>query len=135
MKTTGYTNITAGKVVRLIKCIPVECRARQTNECHMELPVTFQTYFLTPKSRFVNQPGTPRDCNEIRPIIIEIHDSWFRSMPRLVESIPPPNIQSLMRPTWKYAKPASLTTSGIYSTCDQERLRSHIMFPVEEPSM
>jgi len=56
-------------------------------------------------------------------------------MPRLVETISPPNIQPLTRPTWKYVNPASLATSGIYSTSDLERLWSHIMFPVEKRSM
>jgi hypothetical protein len=37
MKTPGYTAVTAGEVIHLIKCIPVECRARQTSECHNEL--------------------------------------------------------------------------------------------------
>jgi hypothetical protein len=56
-------------------------------------------------------------------------------MPRLVEIIPPPNIQPLKRTTWKYVNPASLATSGIYSTSDLERLRRHIMFPVVKRSM
>ncbi|KAH0944445.1 hypothetical protein HN011_009617, partial [Eciton burchellii] len=137
MKTPGYTAVTAGEVIHLIKCIPVECRARQTNECHYELPVTYQnqTYFLTPRSRILVKSGTPRDCNELLPIIFKIHDSWFRSMPRLVETIPPPNIQPLTRSTWKYVNPAFLATSGIYSSSDLERLRSHELHHVEKPSM
>jgi hypothetical protein len=67
--------------------------------------------------------------------MFKIHDSWFRSIPRLVETIPPPNIQPLTRPTWKYVNSASLATSGIYSSSDLERLRSHIMFSVEKPAM
>jgi hypothetical protein len=47
MKITGYTAVTAGEMVHLIKCIPVQCRARQTNESHKELRVTYQTSFLT----------------------------------------------------------------------------------------
>jgi hypothetical protein len=116
-KTSGYTDVTAGEVILLIKCIPVECRAKQTNECHNEIPVTYQnqTYFLTPRSRIVIKSGTARDCDELLLIILKVHDSRFRSMPRLVETIPPPNIQPLTRPTWKYVKPASLATNGIYS--------------------
>jgi len=56
-------------------------------------------------------------------------------MSRLVETISPLKIQSLTYPTWKYVNPASLATSGIYSTGDLDRLRNHIMFPVEESSM
>jgi len=94
-----------------------------------------QTYFLTPRYKIIIKSDTPRDCNELLPIMFKIHDSWFRSMPRLVETIPPPNIQPLTRPTWKYVNPAFLATSGIYSSNDLECLKSHIMFPVEKPSM
>jgi hypothetical protein len=137
MKKTGYTAGTAGEMVHLIKCIPVECRARQTNECYKELPDTYQnkTHFLTSRSRIIIKSETPRECVELLPIIYKVHDSWFRSMPRLVETIPPPNILSLTRPTRKYVKPASLTTSGIYSTSNLERIRSHIMFPMAKPSI
>ncbi|KAH0944579.1 hypothetical protein HN011_004488 [Eciton burchellii] len=83
MKTTGYTAVTAGEMVHLIKCIPVECRARQTNECHKELQDTYQTYFHTPRSRIVIESGIPRDCVELLPIIYKVHDSWFLSMPGL----------------------------------------------------
>jgi len=136
-KTSGYTNVTSGEVISLIKCIPIECRARQTNECDNELPVTYQrqTYFLTPKSKIAIKSGTPKDCDVLLTLIFNIRDSWFPSMPRLVETIPPTNIQPLTRPTWKYVKLASLATSGIYSTSDLEGLLSHMMFPVEKPSL
>jgi len=52
-----------------------------------------------------------------------------------VESMPPPIIQPLTRPAWKYVSPAGLATSGIYSSEDLDRLRDHIMFPVEKPQM
>lgn len=44
-------------------------------------------------------------------------------------------IQPLTRPTWKYVSPLALATSGIYSDEDLDRLRNHIMFPVEKPQM
>ncbi|KAH0944580.1 hypothetical protein HN011_004489 [Eciton burchellii] len=72
----------------------------QTNECHNELPVVYliQTYFLTPISRIVIKSGTPRDCDELLPILFKIHDSWYRSRPRMLETIPQPNIQPLTHP-------------------------------------
>jgi len=39
MKAPEYTTITAGEVIHLIKCIPVEYRIRQTESCFIELPV------------------------------------------------------------------------------------------------
>jgi len=71
---------------------------------------------------------------ELLSIMFKIHDGfWFRSMPRLGETIPPPNIQPFTRPTWKYVNPASLGTSGIYSSDDLDL--GHIIFLVEKPSM
>jgi len=71
-KTPWYKKVTAAEVIHLTKCIPIECRARQTNECHNELLVKYQnqTYFLTPRSRIVIKLGTPRDCDELLPIIL-----------------------------------------------------------------
>lgn len=56
-------------------------------------------------------------------------------MPKPIESVAPPTIQPLTKPKWKYVSPKSLATSGIYTSEDLERLRDHIMFPMEKPSM
>jgi len=98
------------------------------------IPIKNQSYFLVSRSRILIKTGTQRDCNELLPIMFKIHDFWFRSMPRLVETIPLPNIQLLTYLIWKYVNPASLATSGI-STSDLNRLRNHTMFPVEKSSM
>jgi len=68
-------------------------RIRQINDCHNELPVTYQyqCYFLAPKSRILTRTSTLRNCNELLPIMFKIHDSWYRSIPRLVETISPSN--------------------------------------------
>jgi len=57
------------------------------------------------------------------------------SMPRLVETILPPNIQSFTRLIWKYINPAFLATSGIYSNGDPDRLWNHIMFLMKKRSI
>jgi hypothetical protein len=130
MKTSGYTAVTAREMVHLIKCIPIACRARQTNECHKGLQVTYKTY---PHAE-IQHRNQIRNPNRLRRATANhVHDSWVRSMPRLVQTILPRNILSLTRPTWKYVKPASLARSGIYSTSDLDRLRSHNMFSVEKP--
>jgi len=63
------------------------------------------------------------------------HNSWYRITPKPSETLAPPIIQPLTHPTWKYSSPSSLATSGIYTNEDLDRLRMHIMFPVEKPSM
>lgn len=137
MKRPGYTAVTLGEVIHLIKCIPVEVNLRRTEECHNELPVTHrnQSLFLLPRSRILVRTGTPRECNELLPPMYRINGAWFRLMPRPTESIAPPIIQPLTHPKWKYVSPTDLATSGIYSSEDLDRLRTHIMFPVEKPSM
>lgn len=76
-----------------------------------------------------------RECNELLPALYKLHATWFRLNQRPTETLPPPVIQPLTNPTWKYVSPTSLATSGIYSSDDLDRLRNHIMFPVEKPSM
>lgn len=137
MKAPGYTAVTAGEAIHIIKCIPVECRIRHVESCFTELPVTHdnRSVFLLPGSRIITHAGTPRDCSEVLPAMYKIYGTWFRLMPRPVESLSPPTIQPLTRPAWKYVSPSALATSGIYSNEDLDRLRNHIMFPVEKPQM
>lgn len=65
----------------------------------------------------------------------KIHDVWYKFLPKPIESLKPPIIQPLIQPTWKYVSPAHLATSGIYTSGDLERLKNHIMFPIEKPSI
>lgn len=137
MKAPGYTAVVTGEVIHLIKCLAVTCRVRHMDECYNELPVMHknESLFMLPRSRILTKTGTPRDCNELLPAMYEIEESWFRMGQRPVETLPPPVIQPLTQPKWKYVSPSSLATSGIYSSEDLDRLRNHIMFPVEKPSM
>lgn len=137
MKSPGYTAIAAGEVIHLIKCVPVECKLRQTDKCYNELPITHRntSAFLLPGSRILTYQATPRACSELLPAMFKIHDVWYRLLPRPIESLAPPIIQPLTRPTWKYVSPSYLATSGIYTSEDLDRLRNHIMFPVEKPQM
>lgn len=137
MKAPGYTAVTAGEVLYIIKCVPVECKVRQTEYCFNELPVTHAnlSYFLSPRSRILVKGGTRKECNELLPTMFRIQETWFRMMPRPIEALAPPVIKPLTQPQWKYVSPAALATSGIYSAEDLDRLRNHIMFPIEKPSM
>lgn len=137
MKSPGYTAVTAGEVIYIIKCVPVEVKVRHTEECYNELPVSHSntSYFLSPRSRILLKTGTRKECSELLPPMFRVHGTWYRMMPRPIESMPPPSIQPLTRPKWKYVSPANLAGSGIYSTEDLERLRNHIMFPIEKPAL
>jgi len=63
----------------------------------------------------------------------KVHDLWFRINQRPTETLPPPVIQPLTTPAWKYISPAALAISEIYNNDDLDRLRNHIMFPIEKP--
>lgn len=137
MKSPGYTAVTAGEVIHIIQCVPVNCKLRHTETCYNELPVTHKntTYFLLPRTRILTRKGTHKDCNELLPSMYKLHGAWYRMTTKPLESLPPPIIQPLSTPKWKYVSPDALATSGIYSSEDLDRLRDHIMFPVEKPSM
>lgn len=137
MKEPGYTAVVSGEVVHLVKCVPVDCALRHVDECYDELPVTHRniSLFLQPRSRILTRTGTRRDCSELLPLMYRIHGTWFRITPKPIEVLAPTTIQPLTHPMWRYADSSSLATSGIYSPEDLDRLRSHIMFPVERPAM
>lgn len=137
MKTPGYTAVTMGEAIHLIKCVPVECKFRHTEGCYHELPVTHrnESYFLLPRSRILVKKGTNKECNDLLPTLFKVDGTWFRVTNRPIEVIAPPVIQPLTKPNWKYVSPDTLATSGIYTEEDLTRLKNHIMFPVEKPSM
>lgn len=136
MKAPGYTAVIAGDVIHLIKCMPVECRVRHTEQCFNELPVTYKntSMFILPRSRIITTAGTPRDCNGLLPTLYKLHDTWFRVDQKPVETMPPQIIKPLTQPKWKYYSPEVLASSGIYSNEDLERFKDLIMFPVERPN-
>lgn len=137
MKAPGYTAVTMGEVIHLVKCVPVECKFRHTEECYHELPVTHrnESYFLLPRSRILTKKGTNKECNDLLSTMFKVDGTWFRVTNRPIEVIAPPAIQPLTKPGWKYVSPDTLATSGIYTEEDLTRLRNHIMFPVEKPAM
>ncbi|KYN15178.1 hypothetical protein ALC57_12607 [Trachymyrmex cornetzi] len=62
-------------------------------------------------------------------------DSWYKIMPKPVETLPPTVMKPSTKPSWKYISPGALATSGIYSQTDLEELKDHIMFPAERPAI
>jgi len=62
-------------------------------------------------------------------------DSWYKLMPKPIDTVPPTIMKPLTKPTWKYVSPGSLAISGIYTENDLEDLKDHIMFPAERPAV
>lgn len=137
MKGPGYMALLAGEVIHIIKCVPVEVTLAQTNLCYNQLPVlrNNQTYYLTPQTHILLRQGTQTTCNMLAPAMYQLGDTWYKFVPRPVDTIPPITIKPLTKPVWKYINPGSLATSGIYTETDLKDLRDHIMFPAERPAV
>ncbi|KYN01911.1 hypothetical protein ALC62_07286 [Cyphomyrmex costatus] len=137
MKGSGYMALIAGEVAHLMKCIPIEVIRRSTQNCYLELPVTFnnQSVFLTPKTRVITKAGTIVDCNPLMPVMYSMQGGWISLTPLPAAVTPPQILEPLSQPEWHYTDTEYLASSGIYSESDLARLREHIMFPVEQPTM
>lgn len=137
MKGPGYVAITAGEVAHLTRCVPIEVTRRNTDICYLEMPVTVNnnSMFLLPKTRVLTNTGTPVDCNPAMPTMFNLKGNWISLTPHPAAVLPPQTLEPLTRPTWKYTDAEHLATSGIYSSTDLDRLREHIMFPVERTAL
>jgi len=62
-------------------------------------------------------------------------DAWYKFMPKPVETIALTIMKPSTKSSWRYISPGALATSGIYSQIDLEKLKDHIMFPAERPSL
>lgn len=137
MKGPGYMALLAGEVIHIVKCVPVEVKIAQTEHCYNQLPVLRgnRTFFLTPQTHILLRQGIQTACNAFAPAMYLLGDSWYKLMPKPVDTVPPAIMKPLTKPTWKYVSPGSVATSGIYSENDLEDLKDHIMFPAERPAV
>ena len=112
--------MTAGEVIHIMKCIPVEVKVEHSNECYMELKVTYQnnTYFLTPRTRILKKRGTTIDCNPVLAPQYQIDQIWYKILQSPVAIKDPIKIEPKTKTSWKYENPEYLATSGIYSEED-----------------
>ena len=60
MKGPGYMAVTAGDVVHVIKCIPVEVMIQHEDKCYAKLKVMKgnSTHFLTPRTHIIKTRET-----------------------------------------------------------------------------
>ena len=84
MKGPGYMAVTAGEVVHVIKCIPVEVMIQHGDECYAELKVVNgnSTYFLPPRTHIIKTRGTTVSCNTILPSYYLVEGSWYKLLPK-----------------------------------------------------
>ena len=64
MKGAEYMSIIA-EVVHIVKCIPIEVKFRQTDQCYLQLSINKgnETVFLTPRTHIIIGKGTETSCN------------------------------------------------------------------------
>ena len=65
----------------------------------------------------------------------KIHVTWYRMLPNPVDSVPLSPLQPIANSKWNYVDPQNLANGGIYSAEDVEKLKEHIMFPVEKTAI
>ncbi|XP_067209983.1 uncharacterized protein [Linepithema humile] len=137
MKGPGYTALLSGEVIHIIRCVPVEVKVAQTEECYDQLPVVRnnETQFLTPQTHILLRQGTQITCNLFAPPMYLLGDAWYRLTPKPMHTVPPITIKPMTKTNWNYISPGSLATSGIYNENDLKELRDHIMFPAERPAV
>ena len=121
MKGPGNMSIIAGEVVHIVKCIRIEVKFRQTDQCFLQLPIykKNETLLLTPRTHIIIGKGTETSCNIFLPSMYYSNDAWYKLISKTTESL----------------TPASLATSGIYTQAVLDKLRDHIMFPAEKPNV
>lgn len=137
MKGPGYISVVAGEVAHVIKCVPVEVTRKATEQCYLELPVQINnaTRYLMPKTRVIVSTGTQIPCNPLLPTLFHVKGGWVSLTPA-PSAVPAPNVLEPMHPPhWQYTDAEHLATSGIYTSNDLDRLKEHIMFPVERPTV
>jgi len=110
MQGSGYMVLLAGEVIHIVKCVPVEVRLAQVQECYDQLPVTRdnKTLFLTPQIHILLRQGKQVTCNSLALAMYLLGDSWYRLTLKPVETLPLLVLKPMTKPTWKYLNPGSL---------------------------
>lgn len=137
MKAHGYMAVVLGEVAHIIKCTPVECTVRRTQECYNELPVNYrnESRFLSPISKILLKTGTQIECDPLLPALYNIDNNWYRFSPQGILVAAPQELHPISQPTWNYNPIGNLASSGIYTMEEIDQLRDRIMFPAERAAL
>ena len=82
--------VSAGEVLHIVKCMPVEDKVQHENYCYAELKVIRNnlTFFLTARTHVLKQRSTRMPCNSLLPSYYFTGNSWYKILPSLTEAIP-----------------------------------------------
>lgn len=130
----GYMAFTAGEVIHMIQCVPVEVVLRQNERCYNQLPVWRgkNATFLTPRTHILVDQAAEVLCNVPLPHYFRLDQGWYKFAPKPIKTADPVILTPTTMATWDYAKIAELASTGIYTLDDITRMRHTYRFPMEK---
>lgn len=137
MGKPGYTAITLGETVHVIKCTPVDVNVMRYDECIQELPVKYRnnTMFMTPKTHIIQSRATPLTCTPILKPKYRLNGKWFSYVGELIDSNIPATLTPNQELEWVYTHAGDLMTQGIYTQDDLTALKKQMMYPLERKAI
>lgn len=136
-KTEGYTAITSGEVVHLIKCAPKTVSYRPSKHCYQEIPITYngEPMFLTPRNRLIVKHGNEIHCNDLYEVIYNITGHWTVTSDKLHVTVAPKILDPNTAKVWRFDRTKNLAQAGLYSPQEMESLTKRILFPNEREAI
>lgn len=133
----GYTAVTLGEVVHVIKCTPVDVQVVKYKECVQELPVLYKnkTMFMTPKTHLIQSRATPLTCTPILKPKYKLNGKWFSYVGELIDAHNPDILAPNQDLEWTYTPAGDLMTQGIYNYEDLQALKKQMMYPLERKAI
>lgn len=93
--------VTAGEVIDIIKCIPVEVKLTHVDRCYNELPVRRKDTIMsmTPRTHILKSKGTEVSYNPVVPSYYLVGDVWYTFLPKPHSGNAPNIIKTISQPT------------------------------------
>lgn len=137
MNSPGYTAVSAGEVIHIIKCHPVPIAPRADPDCTIEHPVLYanRSFYVTPRSHILQKAGTPAPCTDVLAPEYNIQGRWFRSQKGMVPTVPPKTLSPKDPLKWEGLDLGNVMLAGIYTSEQMERVRHQIMYPQERKAI
>ena len=131
MKGPGYMKVSAGEVVHILKCIPLEVKLAHVDECQTQLAVTVEnlTLFIALKTHALMRTGTQISFSAVVPTMYYVCGQWYKINPRPSNVTAPGTIHPKKHNVWKYKDSISLATNEI----NQSNLESTLFFLRNNP--
>jgi len=99
MQESGYLALLAGEVIHIVKCVLVEIKLAQIQECYDQLSVIRdKTLFLIPQTNILLRQGTQVTCNLLAPTMYLL-EFMVRLTPKPVETLSSLVLKPMTKPT------------------------------------